>query len=86
MIDCPNILFLVILIRQLIIYYGIARKVKTVLQELTERFQEMRISLNLNEVTFILGSFPQNTSNIHQFLARLNKVHGELLYYPRCQC
>ena len=39
-------------------------KTKRFLQELTERFQEMRISLNLNEVTFILGNFPQNILNI----------------------
>ena len=38
-------------------------KTKLFLQELTERFQEMRISLNLNEAFFILGNFPQNTPN-----------------------
>ena len=43
-------------------------RTKRFLQELTERIQEMRISLNLNEVTFILGNFPQNIPNILQFL------------------
>ena len=44
-------------------------------QELTERFHEMRISLNLNEETFILGIFPQNTSNILQFFMRVAKYY-----------
>ena len=33
----------------------------------------MRISLNLNEVIFILGNFPQNTPNILQFLMLVAK-------------
>ena len=50
-------------------------KTKQFLQELTERFQEMRISLNLNEVTFILGNFPQNTSNRLKFLMLVAKYY-----------
>ena len=50
-------------------------KTKQFLQELTERFQEMRISLNLNEVTFILGNFPQNIPNILQFLMLVAKYY-----------
>ena len=34
----------------------------------TEKFQEMNISLILNESNFILGNFPPNTSNTLQFL------------------
>ena len=35
----------------------------------------MRISLNLNEVTFILGNFPQNIPNILQFLMLVAKYY-----------
>ena len=54
---------------------GNCLKTKRFLQELTERFQEMRISLNLNEVTFILGNFPQNIPNILQFLMLVAKYY-----------
>ena len=50
-------------------------KTKRFLQELKERFKEMRISLHLNEVTFILGNFPQNTPNILQFLMLVAKYY-----------
>ena len=50
-------------------------KTKQFLQELTEKFQEMRISLNLNEVTFILGKFSQNTPSILQFLMLVAKYY-----------
>ena len=42
---------------------------------MTEKFQEMSISLNLNERNFILGCFPQNTSNIIQFLMLVAKYY-----------
>ena len=35
----------------------------------------MKISLNLNEVTFILGNFPQNIPNILQFLMLVAKYY-----------
>ena len=44
------------------------------LKEMIEKFQEISISLNLNERNFILGCFPQNT-NIIQFLMLNAKYH-----------
>ena len=44
-------------------------------KKMTEKFQEMSISLNLNERNFILGYFPQNTSNIIQFLMLVAKYY-----------
>ena len=43
-------------------------KTQQFLKEVTEKFQEMNISLILNESNFILGNFPPNTSNTLQFL------------------
>ena len=40
-----------------------------------QNIEEMRISLNLNEVTFILGNFPQNIPNILQFLMLVAKYY-----------
>ena len=45
------------------------------IKEVTEKFQGMSISLNLTERNFILGYFPQNTSNIIQFLILVAKYY-----------
>ena len=56
-------------------------KTQQFLKEVTEKFQEMNISLILNESNFILGNFPPNTSNtlsifnacckvLHQYVQR----------------
>ena len=50
-------------------------KTQQFLKEVTEKFQEMNISLILNESNFILGNFPPNTSNTLQFLMLVERYY-----------
>ena len=53
------------------------------LNEVKDKFQEIGVLLNLDECKFILGIYPQNTSDIIQFLAHLSRrLTGELIVYP----
>ena len=50
------------------IFFWKCSKTQQFLKEVTEKIQEMNISLILNENNFILGNFPPNTSNSLQIL------------------
>ena len=50
-------------------------KTQSFIQEMVRRFQDMSITLNLDEKTFILGSFPKTTSFVIQFLMLVAKYY-----------
>lgn len=50
-------------------------KTQAFIQELRRRFQDMFITLNLDEETFILGNFPKTTSVVIQFLMLVAKYY-----------
>ena len=45
------------------------------LNKVKDKFQEISVSLNLDECKFILGTYPQNTSDIIQFLMLVAKYY-----------
>ena len=50
-------------------------KTQLFIQEMVRRFQDMSITLNLDEKTSILGSFPKTTSFVIQFLMLVAKYY-----------
>lgn len=50
-------------------------KTQEFIKELIQQFQDISVTLNLNEETFILGNFPTTTSNIVQFLMLIAKYY-----------
>lgn len=50
-------------------------KTQAFINDMKNKFQEMSLSLNLDEQTFILGILPKNTPNITQFLILIAKYY-----------